>query len=87
MIGFKPLEVPMLKWEHITMDFITKLPRMSKGLNVIWVIVGRLTKSAYFHAIRQSFSSEKLADIYIREVVARYGAYFYSLRSGCLVYF
>ena len=31
----KPLEVPMWKWEHITMDFITKLPRTSRGYDAI----------------------------------------------------
>ena len=48
------LEVPMWKWEQITMDFITKLPWIAKGFDVIWVIVDRLTKSAHFLAIRES---------------------------------
>ncbi|GKG46868.1 reverse transcriptase domain-containing protein [Tanacetum coccineum] len=41
-------EIPMWKWERITMDFVTKLPRTSNGHDTIWVIVNRLTKSAYF---------------------------------------
>ncbi|KAD3640187.1 hypothetical protein E3N88_29410 [Mikania micrantha] len=47
----QPLEVPERKWEHITMDFITKLPRTAKQHDSIWVIVDRLTKSAHFLAI------------------------------------
>ena len=31
----QPLDVPMWKWEHIVMDFITKLPRTTKGFNAI----------------------------------------------------
>ncbi|GJZ01159.1 putative reverse transcriptase domain-containing protein [Tanacetum coccineum] len=37
-------EIPVWKWERITMDFITKLPRTSSGYDSIWVIVDRLTK-------------------------------------------
>ena len=40
------LEIPEWKWERITMDFITKLPKTTGGLDTIWVIVDRLTKSA-----------------------------------------
>ncbi|GKB67710.1 putative reverse transcriptase domain-containing protein [Tanacetum coccineum] len=36
-------EIPEWKWEKITMDFITKLPRSSGGYDTIWVIVDRLT--------------------------------------------
>ncbi|GJZ07631.1 reverse transcriptase domain-containing protein [Tanacetum coccineum] len=41
-------EIPMWKWERITMDFITKLPKTSNGHDTIWVIIDRLTKSAHF---------------------------------------
>jgi len=51
------------------MDFITKLPKTPCGYDSIWVVVDRLTKSVQFIPIRESFSVEKPADIYIREVV------------------
>ena len=54
------------------MDFSTKLPKTEKGFDAIWVIMGRLTKSAHFLAIRESSSAEKLANVYIREIVARH---------------
>nr|GEZ30053.1 hypothetical protein [Tanacetum cinerariifolium] len=41
-------EIPVWKWERITMDFVTKLPRTPSGYDSIWVIVDRLTKSAHF---------------------------------------
>ncbi|GKF36624.1 putative reverse transcriptase domain-containing protein [Tanacetum coccineum] len=65
--------IPEWKWERITMDFITKLPRYSKGYGMILVIVDRLTKSAYFLAIREDYKLEKLARLYIDEIVARHG--------------
>ena len=69
----QPLDILLWKWEDITLDFITKLPRTARGMDSIWVIVDRLTKSAHFIPIQESISVEKLVDIYIREVVARHG--------------
>ncbi|GJU51934.1 reverse transcriptase domain-containing protein [Tanacetum coccineum] len=53
-------EIPMWKWERITMDFITKLPKTSTRHDAIWVIVDRLTKSAHFIPIRATDSMETL---------------------------
>ncbi|GJU97734.1 reverse transcriptase domain-containing protein [Tanacetum coccineum] len=66
-------EIPEWKWENITMDFINKLPRTSSGHDSIWVIVDRLTKSAHFLAIREDYKIERLARLYINEIVARHG--------------
>ncbi|GJS55099.1 reverse transcriptase domain-containing protein [Tanacetum coccineum] len=66
-------EIPEWKWDRITMDFITKLPRSSSGHDTIWVIVDRLTKSAHFLAIREDHKMERLARLYIDEIVARHG--------------
>ncbi|GJY68224.1 putative reverse transcriptase domain-containing protein [Tanacetum coccineum] len=54
-------EIPEWKWDNITMDFITKLPRSSQGFDTIWVIVDRLTKSAHFLPIRENDPLDKLA--------------------------
>lgn len=42
---------------------------MTLGVDFIWVIVDRLTKNAHFIPIAESISAEKLANIYIQEVV------------------
>ena len=54
------------------MDFIMKLPMTVRDVDVIWVIVDRLTKSVHFHAISESSSVERLVEIYVREVVTRH---------------
>ncbi|KAI3695668.1 hypothetical protein L1987_78667 [Smallanthus sonchifolius] len=66
-------EIPMWKWEQMSMDFITKLPRTPTGCDTIWVIVDRLTKSAHFLAIKETDKMEKLTRIYLKEVVSRHG--------------
>ncbi|GJU47282.1 putative reverse transcriptase domain-containing protein [Tanacetum coccineum] len=53
-------EIPEWKWDNITMDFITKLPKSSQGFDTIWVIVDRLTKSAHFLPIRENDPLDKL---------------------------
>ncbi|GKA85724.1 reverse transcriptase domain-containing protein, partial [Tanacetum coccineum] len=65
-------EIPMWKWERITMDFITKLPKTSNGHDTIWVIVDRLTKSAHFIPTRETDSMETLTRLYIKEIVSRH---------------
>ncbi|GKE05270.1 putative reverse transcriptase domain-containing protein [Tanacetum coccineum] len=54
-------EIPKWKWDKITMDLITMLPRSKSGHDAIWVIVDKLTKSAHFLAIREDFSTDKWA--------------------------
>nr|GFA42143.1 putative reverse transcriptase domain-containing protein [Tanacetum cinerariifolium] len=66
-------EIPEWKWDNITMDFVTKLPKSSQGYDTIWVIVDRLTKSAIFTLIRETDPMDKLARIYLKEVVTRHG--------------
>ncbi|GJY27732.1 putative reverse transcriptase domain-containing protein [Tanacetum coccineum] len=65
-------EIPMWKWERITMDFITKLPKTSNGYNTIWVIVDRLTKSAHIIPTQETDSMETLTRLYIKEIVSRH---------------
>ncbi|GJT03130.1 putative nucleotidyltransferase, ribonuclease H [Tanacetum coccineum] len=49
----QPLDIPTWKWEQISMDFVTRLPRTFKKNDAIWVVVDRLTKSAHFLPIQQ----------------------------------
>ena len=69
----QPLLIPEWKWEHITMDFVVSLPHTQTRHDAIWVIVDRLTKLAHFLEIRSTFSLNRLAKLYIDEVVKLYG--------------
>ncbi|GJY06825.1 putative reverse transcriptase domain-containing protein [Tanacetum coccineum] len=66
-------KIPEWKWDNITMDFVTKLPKSSQGYDTIWVIVDRLTKSAIFTPMRETDPLDKLARLYLKEVVMRHG--------------
>ncbi|GJU94302.1 putative reverse transcriptase domain-containing protein [Tanacetum coccineum] len=65
--------IPKWKWDNITMDFITKLPKSSHGFDTIWVIVDRLTKFSHFLPIRENDPLDKLARLYLNMIVARHG--------------
>ncbi|GJR78695.1 putative reverse transcriptase domain-containing protein, partial [Tanacetum coccineum] len=66
-------EIPAWKWEKITMDFVTKLPKTTNGYDTIWVIVDHLTKSAHFLPMKETDPMEKLMKLYVKEVVTRHG--------------
>nr|GEV37498.1 hypothetical protein [Tanacetum cinerariifolium] len=66
-------KIPMWRWERITMDCVSKLPKTSNGHDTIWVIIDRLTKSAHFIHTRATDSMETLTRLYIKEIVSRHG--------------
>nr|GEU64777.1 putative reverse transcriptase domain-containing protein [Tanacetum cinerariifolium] len=66
-------EIPEYKWERIAMDFVMKLPRTSSRHDAIWVIVVRLTKSAHFLPMREDYKMDRLARLYLNEIISRHG--------------
>nr|GFD00692.1 retrotransposon protein, putative, Ty3-gypsy subclass [Tanacetum cinerariifolium] len=65
----QPLNILVWKWEEISMDFVTGLPRTQRRHDAIWVVVDRLTKSAHFLPIRKDYSVSRLAEIFQQEIV------------------
>ncbi|WVZ64085.1 hypothetical protein U9M48_013654 [Paspalum notatum var. saurae] len=70
----KPSDIPMWKWEKITMGFIVGLPRTPKGNDSIWVIIDRLTKSAHFIPVKTIYRTPKLAELYVQHILRLHGA-------------
>ena len=69
----QPLPIPVWKWDKITMDFIIGLPRTRRQHDAIWVIVDRLTKSTHFLAVSNDDPLDKLAKLYVEEIVRLHG--------------
>ncbi|KAL0561539.1 hypothetical protein IC582_001972 [Cucumis melo] len=69
----QPLSVPEWKWENVSMDFITGLPRTLRDFTVIWVVVDRLTKSAHFIPGKSTYTASKWAQLYMFEIVRLHG--------------
>ena len=69
----QPLPVPQWKWENITMDFVYKLPRTRNGYDGVWMIVDRLTKSVHSIPVREKYSLNKLAELFLMNIVKYHG--------------
>ncbi|KAL4016708.1 hypothetical protein IC575_024365 [Cucumis melo] len=69
----QPLSIPEWKWENVSMDFITGLPRTLRGFTMIWVVVDRLTKSAHFVLDKSTYTASKWAQFYMSEIVRLHG--------------
>ncbi|KAG7593905.1 hypothetical protein ISN45_Aa01g026930 [Arabidopsis thaliana x Arabidopsis arenosa] len=67
------LPMPEWKWDHVTMDFVTGLPRSPAKHDAVWVVVDRLTKSAHFVAVSETDGAERIAAKYIEEIVRLHG--------------
>ena len=55
------------------MDFVMGLPRTTRGMNSIWVIVDRLTKSGHFLPVKTQYNADELAVLYVNEIVRLHG--------------
>ena len=69
----QPLQILEWKWDKLGMDFITGLPRTRSGYDSIWVVVDRLTKVAHFIPVKTTYTSAKLAKIYMTRIVCLHG--------------
>ncbi|KAL5838964.1 hypothetical protein ACOSQ4_011572 [Xanthoceras sorbifolium] len=69
----QPLPIPEWKWDKISMDFVTGLPLTPQRYDAIWVIVDRLTKTAHFIPIRKDYKLNKLARLYVENIVRLHG--------------
>jgi hypothetical protein len=69
----QPLKVQDWKWDQIGMDFITGLPRAKSGYDSIWIVVDCLTKIAHFIPVKTTYTSAKLADLYMKRIVCLHG--------------
>ncbi|KAA3484183.1 integrase [Gossypium australe] len=65
----QPIMVLEWKWDRITMDFVTGFPLSPKKKDAVWVVVNRLMKSVHFIPVRVDYSLDKLADLYVSEIV------------------
>jgi hypothetical protein len=68
----QPLPIPDQKWESISMEFITGLPKV-QGKDCIYVVVDMLTKFAHFYAILTEYNAVQVDDLFFREVLKLHG--------------
>jgi hypothetical protein len=69
----QPLPVPEWKWETISLDFITGLPKTLKQNDSIMVVIDKLSKSAHFIPVKSTFKAINIAEIFMKEIFRLHG--------------
>eukprot|EP00253_Pinus_taeda_P010733 PITA_10733 len=69
----QPLPIPEWKWETISMDFITGLPRTKKNNDSIMVVVDKLSKAAHFIPVQSTYKVVQIAHIFMQNVFKLHG--------------
>eukprot|EP00253_Pinus_taeda_P012142 PITA_12142 len=69
----QPLPVPEWKWEIISMDFITGLPRTKRNNDSIFVVVDKLSKAAHFIPVQSTYKAMQIAHIFKQNVFRLHG--------------
>ena len=67
-----PNDIPQMKWENISMDFVTGLPK-SKGYDCIFVVVDMLTKMAHLIPIHKDATAKDIAHVFMKGVFLYHG--------------
>ena len=68
-VKLHPLDVPQMKWECISMDFVSGLPKTTGGYNSIFVVVDKLTKVAHLIPVKTTSTVVDVAHLFVREIV------------------
>ena len=68
-----PLPIPQWKWDNITMDFVSGFLLTQQKHDSVWVIIDKLTKSAHFIPVTIDYFMDRLAELYVKEIVRLHG--------------
>ena len=69
----QPLDIPQMKWEYISMDFVTGLPTTQGGFNSIMVVVDMLTKVSHLIPVKVTYTASDIARIFVKEIFRIHG--------------
>jgi hypothetical protein len=69
----QPMPIPGRRWESVSMDLITALPRTGAGHDAIIVFVDRLSKMVHFRACTTDVGAEAIAHMFVDNVVKLHG--------------
>ena len=68
-----PLPIPQHKWQVVSIDFISPLPKTNSQHDAIMVVVDKLTKYAHFIPTVSTLTATQTATLFFREIVRHHG--------------
>ena len=68
-----PLPIPDAPREHISMDFITGFLVTKAHNDMIWTIVDRFSKQAYFIPCKKTLSAQQVAELFLKHIFVHHG--------------
>eukprot|EP00253_Pinus_taeda_P007770 PITA_07770 len=69
----QPLPIPEWKWEVISMDFITGLPKTKRNNDSIMVVVDKLSKVAHFIPVQSTYKAVQIAHVFMQNIFRLHG--------------
>ena len=69
----QPLPIPEFRWQSVSVDLITELPKTKAGHTAICVFVDRLSKMVHFAPCWNDLGSQEFAQIFLREIFSKHG--------------
>ena len=66
VILLHPFHIRVHKWESISMDFITGLPKLF-GKDCIFLLLDRITKFSHLFDVTMIFSAAQVAELFFKE--------------------
>ena len=69
----QPIEPPVRRWDQVSMDLITQLPKTSTGYDAILVVVDKYSKMLHIIPTTTTVTAPDLAKLFFKEIVRLHG--------------
>ena len=69
----QPLRLPQSAWHTVTMDFITQLPKTTRGYDAIFVVIDKFTKMVHLMPTTTQATAAQTAKLYADHVWKLHG--------------
>jgi len=70
----QPIQIPDERWDVVCLDFITGLPRTSRGHDSILVFIDKLTKMVHLAPCKKTITAKEASHLFTKHVWSQHGS-------------